>query len=835
LANKNLISGFGLKLPTKEEVKVKLKKVKEEKKVTKRNTVSSKLSLTEKLQVIREEVNRRLGKFKYNTKVIYTQEELNEYLNQSLKNNIISIDTETNNSIDPITCKIMGLCLYTPGMPQAYVPINHCIPGTEELLYEEVEDMYGEVYKKPKQLTELQLNYFLRDLNLNETKIIMHNAKFDIQVLDFTCMNSCNSITCYWDTMLAAKIIDENHSAKLKDLYQRYIDPEQDSYNIETFFKGVKYSDVDPETFALYAATDAYETYELYQWQVKEFERLNDPNMFNVFKKIEMGVLPCVVEMQEVGLGLDYKYIENLHKTYNAKLDKAKSKIDELLAQYQPAIDKYIIDHPDVKLDNPISITSPKQLAILLYDILRIKPVDPEKPRGTGEPELSKMDHPLAKPLLEFREFSKLVTTYIDKLPNDANPKTKKIHANFNQIGVEDRTVVTGRFSSSDPNLQNIPSHDKKIRPMFIADPGMVIVGGDFSQQEPRILAHFSQDQDLIGTYNAGKDLYATAAARTFNKTYWECMEKWEDGSANPNGKKLRGMMKNILLGIMYGRGPASVAEKTGQTLEEAKKTINDFYEAYPVVKEWMDGSVQMAKEKGYVTTISGRRRRLPNIQLPPYTIKDNRIKTISDESILFEDIQISQTEEDNLMTYYREKLDKTKNRFQIEAIAKEAKTQGIEIEDNTGWIATATRQCVNARIQGSAASVSKLAMIAIYNDKRLRDLGFKTLYVIHDEIAGQCPKENAEEVSQILKEVMIESAKEVCSVTMKVDTYTLKHWYGDDCSDVIKDKYDKLCKEMSPEEAFDIIDKENEEISLKVLREICDGTFDLASEEWAR
>ena len=481
MANKNLISGFGLKLPTKEEVKVKLKKVKEEKKVTKRNTVSSKLSLTEKLQVIREEVNRRLGKFKYNTKVIYTQEELNEYLNQSLKNNIISIDTETNNSIDPITCKIMGLCLYTPGMPHAYVPINHCIPGTEELLYEEVEDEYGNVYKKPKQLTELQLSYFLKDLNINQTKIVMHNAKFDIQVLDFTCMDSCNSITCYWDTMLAAKIIDENNSARLKDLYQRYIDPEQDSYNIETFFKGVKYADVDPETFALYAATDAYETYELYQWQVKEFERLNDPNMFNVFKKIEMGVLPCVVEMQEVGLGLDFKYIENLHKTYNAKLDKAKGKIDQLLAQYQPLIDKYIIDHPDVKLDNPISVTSPKQLAILLYDILKIKSVDPEKPRGTGEPELSKMDHPLAKPLLEFREFSKLVTTYIDKLPNDANPKTKKIHANFNQIGVEDRTVVTGRFSSSDPNLQNIPSHDKKIRPMFIADPGMVIVGGDFS------------------------------------------------------------------------------------------------------------------------------------------------------------------------------------------------------------------------------------------------------------------------------------------------------------------------------------------------------------------
>lgn len=442
MTNKNLISGFGLKLPDKEEVKLRLKKVKEEKKVTKRSLTSAKLSLTEKLQIISEEVNRRLGKYQYNTQVIYDIKELEEYITSSIKNEVISIDTETNNSVDPITCKIMGLCIYSPGLKQAYVPVNHIDNETGERL--------------SNQITEQQIGNQLKRLKEANTKIIMHNAKFDIQVLDFTCMNEeCNSISCYWDTMLAAKIIDENNSAKLKDLYQRYIDSEQESYNIETFFKGVKYEQVDPEVFALYAATDAYETYQLYEWQVKEFERLNDNDIFNVFKKIEMGVLPVVVQMQEVGLGLDYKYIENLHISYTKKLDQAKEKIDNILAQYNDQIVKYKIEHPEVKLDDPITITSPKQLAILLYDILKIKSPDPENPRGTGEPELSKLDHPLAKPLLEFREFSKLVTTYIDKLPNDANPKTHKIHANFNQIGVEDRTVVTGRFSSSDPNLYN--------------------------------------------------------------------------------------------------------------------------------------------------------------------------------------------------------------------------------------------------------------------------------------------------------------------------------------------------------------------------------------------
>lgn len=284
----------------------------------------------------------------------------------------------------------------------------------------------------------------------------------------------------------------------------------------------------------------------------------------------------------------------------------------------------------------------------------------------------------------------------------------------------------------------------------------------------------------------------------------------------------------------MYGRGARSIADQTGQTLEEATQTINDFYNAYPVVKKWMDQSVQMAKDIGYVTTICGRRRRLPNIQLPKYTIKDLNSQ-MSNDNILFEDLNIENNTDSSLVTYYKEKMDKANNRKQINSIIEQAKQEGIDIEDNTGWIATATRQCVNARIQGSAADVSKTAMIAIYNNKELRDLGFKTLYVIHDEIAGQCPKENAEKVAELLKKTMIDSAAEICSVRMKVDTYTISHWYYDDLSDTIKDKYDKLCKTISPEEAFKKIDEENPEISLNVLRQMCDGTIDLTIDELAR
>ena len=303
-----------------------------------------------------------------------------------------------------------------------------------------------------------------------------------------------------------------------------------------------------------------------------------------------------------------------------------------------------------------------------------------------------------------------------------------------------------------------------------------------------RLLAHFSQDPDLIGAYNNNQDLYATAAAKTYNKTYWECMEHWEDGSPNPTGKALRGNTKKLILGIMYGRGARSIAEQTGQSLEEANKTIEAFYGAYPVVKKWMDESVQMAHDKGYVTTISGRRRRLPNIQLPKYTIKNINIQN-ENNNPLFDSININSSQDNDLVLYYKEKLDKCKNRFEMKSIIDEAKKVGIEVEDNTGWIATATRQCVNARIQGSAASLSKLAMIAIYKNQELRDLGFKTLYVIHDEIAGQCPKENADRVAELLKNTMIDSAAEICSVRMKVDTYEINHWYFDDLSDTINNE----------------------------------------------
>lgn len=438
MANRSLVSGFGIKQPDKEEITNLLKRANEENLKVHQTKISSKLSLTEKLLIINEEVLKRLGHRKKYTQVIRDQKEFEDYITEAIKTGRIAVDTETNNSVDTIACKIMGLCLYSPGLKQAYIPVNHVNPVT----FEKLENQIAEDF------IATQLD------RLKGIKVLMHNAKFDIEVIDNTCYNGkSNSISCYWDTMLAQKILDENGSAKLKDIYEKYIDPSQESYSIETFFKGIKYEYVDPEIFALYAATDSYDTDKVYEWQLNQFKEIGDKNLYSVFKDIEMGVLPQVVRMEEVGLGLDLKYIKNLSKTYNEDLEKTKAKLDPILAQYQPLIDKYREEHPKTKLDNPISVTSPTQLAVLLYDILKLKSPDPEKPKGTGEEILTQLDHPLMKPILEFREKYKLISTYIDKMPKSLNPKTHKIHANFNQIGVEENTVVTGRFSSTNPNL----------------------------------------------------------------------------------------------------------------------------------------------------------------------------------------------------------------------------------------------------------------------------------------------------------------------------------------------------------------------------------------------
>ena len=457
---------FVIKETPKQAKKVieKIKQPKTDVKSVKRAVSSKKLSIEDKLKLITEEVNRILGRYESDTQVITTYADLVSYIDKSIENKVIAIDTETNNSLDPITCKIMGGCIYTPGCKNAYIPINHTTLTGERLDW---------------QITEKQLAEQFSRLIEAKTDIIMHNGKFDYEVIKCTCGVE---LPITWDTMIGAKVLDENErSAGLKQQYIDKIDPSIEKYSIDHLFSDIEYAVVDPNVFALYAATDSYMTYKLYEWQLAKF---NDPDLsrlFDMFKRIEMPLVPVVAEMELAGVDFDIEYDERLSKKYHKKLDELDSKIADELEKLKPQIDTWRLssdaNYKPVKkngagegkskneqLSDPINVASPTQLAILLYDILGIKAVDKKNPRGTGEDILERIQHPLAKLLLERRGLMKLITAFIDSLPTWVNPKTGRIHCHFNAYG-----AATGRFSSSEPNLQQIPSHNHELRLLFRA------------------------------------------------------------------------------------------------------------------------------------------------------------------------------------------------------------------------------------------------------------------------------------------------------------------------------------------------------------------------------
>ena len=551
---------------------------------------------------IKATVEKNLGQFKDDYIVITEEHDLHNYLVECVHNNIISIDTETT-GLDPILDKIVGLCLYTPSQPAAYVPINHVsyVTGVR------VENQLTE-----KQVGEL-LNVLVQKYHID---IIMFNAKFDMRVIRNQL--GVKDIYCTWDAYLAAKLMNENEESHgLKALHKKYIlDGEGDAFSFDALFKGITADKIPISSFYLYAAHDAIITYELYEFQKQYlyYDASQDKDARNgmngvawVFFNIEMPCLKVVCDMEDNGIKFDFEYQRKLSEKYNQLLEEKKNDFYKVCNTWGNEIYEYKQKNINHKLDDPINIGSPTQIAILLYDILQIEPPDPKSPRGTGEAILQKIDNPIAKAILDYREMSKLVSTYIDKLPECVNPKDGRIHCSFNQYGAR-----TGRFSSENPNLQNIPSHNKDIRKMFVASDGYVLMSSDYSQQEPKVMTQMCGDPKMIKAYQEGKDLYAEIAALSFNTTYDNCLDFRPDGTTNPEGKNRRSQAKSILLGVLYGRGVPSIAEQLGTTTKKAQAIKDSVFKGFPAIPQFEDDSLDMAYEKGYVTTLWGRKRRLP-------------------------------------------------------------------------------------------------------------------------------------------------------------------------------------------------------------------------------
>ena len=451
---------------------------------------NKKVSLTDKLQAIKKYVRRVLGEHINTTQVIKSKEELVAYFDKVIESGYLAYDTETNNSLDAHTGHIIGLCLYSPNNLPAYVPIGHVDPFSEKRL-----DWQVSVEDCREQLQRVKDN---------NVKIIMHNGSFDYK---FTYTTFGVKLHIYWDTMVGSRILNENdYCAKLKWQYKDKIDPSHPLYDIDKMFPDIPYIYVDPDTFALYSATDAIMTYKLYEYQLKIFEQEDEKGAYRLFRDVESKLPEITAEMELDGVKVDLDYAHRLENKYTRLLSESEKELNEELERLRPQIEEWKLT-PDAtyrpkvyangknakgypekdekgnfkygkskleQLEDPIKLSSPTQLAILFFDILKCENLESESPRSTGKASLTYMaeekHYSLPKKMLQYRTISKILKDFIIKLPTMVNEKTGRIHCNFNQLGDEDDAVVTGRFSCKSPNLQNIPSKNNEVRLLFCGD-----------------------------------------------------------------------------------------------------------------------------------------------------------------------------------------------------------------------------------------------------------------------------------------------------------------------------------------------------------------------------
>jgi len=470
----SFLDDFEMPEITHDAVKQQLVKLGKSHNLKKKNSIEN-MPLEKRLEYIQEEVFKVLGRYKNFVKVIRDEKEFNEYIDKAIRLDCLTLDTETDNSLDPLTCKIMGLCLYLPNTKPVYIPINHTKPGTDILL--------------ENQVSESCIKKAFQNLKDKETKIIYHNGKFDIRV----CFNVTGIyLPIYWDTMIASQLLNENELARLKYQYKVHVDPTIGTYNIEKLFTGLPYAWIDPEVFALYAAIDAYDTYKLYLKQREIFLQEDMKNLYNLFSNVEIPIVSVVAKMEDDGISVDTDFIKKLDEKFKKCRDKASEKMYRILDEHEKDVSYY---QRLGKLDDPVNFSSPPQLEIVLYDILKApiqkRAKDNKRPdkkesssRPTDKSALEALKIPFSEALLEFRHYNKLITSYTSTLPEQISKKDGKIHASFNQLGKEDNNVVTGRFSCDRPNMQQLPAKEITMRLMFKASTEYKDVNADFDVME---------------------------------------------------------------------------------------------------------------------------------------------------------------------------------------------------------------------------------------------------------------------------------------------------------------------------------------------------------------
>ena len=492
-------------------------------------------------------------------KLIETEEDAKLLCDKLLTFDTICLDTETT-SIDAIRAKLVGLSFSVKKGEAWYVAVPRETEAAQHMV-----QIFSSIYENDKILK------------------VGQNLKYDLTVL---ANYGIQLKAPLFDTMLAHYLVQPELRHNMDYLAEIYLNYQ--TIHIDTLIgpKGKNQknmADLAPADICDYACEDADITLQLMEPLKAEMEK---NQLTRVFHEIEMPLMPVLAQMERNGVRLDTEALSETGEQFRQRMQQLETEIYELAG-------------------HPFTITSPRQVGEVLFDELKLNEKAKKTKSGqysTGEEVLEaiKHKHPIVEKILAHRALKKLISTYIDALPKLINPATGRIHTSFNQA-----VTATGRLSSSNPNLQNIPvrgDDGREIRKAFVPEPGCIFFSADYSQIELRIMAHLSADEHLVNDFRCGRDIHAATASRIFHKPIEEV------------SRDERRKAKTANFGIIYGISAFGLAERMEVSRTEAKELITNYFDTYPRVKEYMQTSVERARELGYIVTEFGRRRYLPDI-----------------------------------------------------------------------------------------------------------------------------------------------------------------------------------------------------------------------------
>jgi DNA polymerase-1 len=555
---------------------------------------------------------------------------------------ISCIDTETT-SLDPMAADIVGISFSAAPGEGAYVPLTHRYAGV------------------PTQLATAHVLEKMRSWLEDPNKLkVGQNAKYDRHVF---ANHGVMVQGVVHDTLLQSYVLQSHQRHDMDALATRFLGATGLLQYADVAGKGaamIPFDQVDVERATAYSAEDADVTLQLHGALLPRIAR--DPKLNRIYSEIEIPVAGVLLTDERNGVAIDMQMLSRQGNELGQKMLELERKAHELAG-------------------GPFNLGSPKQLCDIFFERMKLKPLKktPSGAPSVDEEVLEKLaeDHPLARTILDHRSISKLKSTYTDKLPKMANPKTGRVHTNYAQA-----VAVTGRLSSNEPNLQNIPvrtAEGRRIREAFIAPAGSKIVSADYSQIELRIMAHLSADKSLLDAFSRGEDVHRHTAAEVF------------DTPKDQVTSEQRRYAKVINFGLIYGMSAFGLAQNLGIERAAAQSYMEKYFTRYPGVAAYMERTRQEAREQGYVETVFGRRLWLPDIRS-----------------------------------------------------SNMARRQGAE------------RQAINAPMQGTAADLIKLAMIAVQGWIEAAGLSTKLVMQVHDELVLEVPDDELLDVKQNVEKLMI-------------------------------------------------------------------------------